>query len=172
MNDEINNQNIVAHEKMSKKLKYISINIGVIVFVILGMLLEDFSIGSSNQVINGLQTLIADITMIFPFIFYAIITTIDINTNKEITKFGRYSRNTYFSIASMVIIIGVGKAIIWFVNGTTGSSSGTWISWTYDYRGVLMLTICISVFIFIIGLAINLYIWLISNILLKIKRAK
>jgi|GEM_PF-6836337 len=151
------------------KIKYVIINIVAIGLFLLGWFLVDLSIGSNNDFINGLQTPISNITTVLPFILYAIMTIIDINVNKKATKFGSYSRNTFFSISGIILTIGIVTTVIWFITGTTRCASGTWISWTYDYRDNLLIYVFFSVITFAIGLATNLYIWIISMIMLKIR---
>ena len=154
---------------MLKKLKYVIINVIAIGIFLLGLLLVDLSVGSDDRSINSLQTVIAGATIASPFVFYLIMAVIDANSNNKITKFGRHSRNTFFAIAAIIVAVGIITAIAWFANGTTGSASSAWISWSYDYRGVLFATVFLAVIASMIGLAVNLYVWLISTILLKIK---
>lgn len=152
-----------------KNVKYIIINIigNLLYFGLLA--LHDFSIGSNDPHINGLQTGLANIIFITPFAFYAIITIFDVPNSKQTSQFGRYTRNYYFILSGIILIIGIITTIYWLITGKTGVASSSWLSWDYNYVGNFIAYLLFTVLTLLIGIIANIYIWLISYMSLKIK---
>jgi len=153
---------------MWMKIKYIVINVGAIALFALGWLLLDLSVGSNDRYINGLQTDIEKFIMISPFVYYAIIAIVDVAINEKVTQFGRHSRKMFFFIGGVIFLVGIVTSLIWLISGTTDSVSGTWMDFGYDYRGNFIFYAFYSILVLGIGLAVNLYIALISRISLKL----
>jgi hypothetical protein len=144
-----------------KHVKYIIINIiPILVFLGIWGLLYYFIENS---------TLLEAVFYVFPFVYYAIVAIIDTYTSKEISHFGRDTRNFYFIISAIVLIIGIITTIYWFVTGKTDFASTYFISWDYNYVWNFIFYLLPSILILIIGLSANVYIWLISYVFLKIK---
>ena len=147
-----------------KDKKYAAVNMLGIALMYGLCLLMDFCVGSNDNHINGLQSLVEDVMYVFPFVFYAIAAFIDIGVRKRMSSFGRYTRDFYWAIAGGLFAVGVITTIWWFFTGKVGTVSGSWLSWDYGYMGNFVFYILYAGIVCIIGMAANVYIWLISLI--------
>lgn len=144
-----------------KKIKYICVNlIGVLLFF--GLLFLHDSLVEYNNILEK-------IVLMFPFAFYLMAAIIDVMIYKQKTKFAVSARNFYFVVSGIVIIAGIITTIYWAITGKTGTISGTWISWTYNYIGNFLLYLLATAFCCVIGILAFLYVRLISYIALKLR---